>query len=297
MPDYFGLPDGGDRQQWFGYTGTALAVPWVKPRGISVIHFWALAGGGGGGGGFTGATSTNRFGGGGGAAGGTGTLIIPAAFLPDRLWVIAGAGGAGGPAGTIGSAGTASGVMLDNAEAIGTAAITVMTAPVPGQPGGAGTSSAVGGGGAASAVTTLPGTGGFYGYMGSWTSGPGQAGGTGALAMSGSQNVTTGGAAGGEATSGNTDNAGGALTATAAWPVLPFTLAGGAVLGGNGLNGVTQYKPLFFTGGTGGGSYAAGTGGTGGNGATGCGGGGGGGGITGGPGGNGGAGLVIITCW
>lgn len=45
--------------------GTAWQT-WVKPRGISFVHFFVLGGGGGGGSGVVGAASTAAGGGGGG---------------------------------------------------------------------------------------------------------------------------------------------------------------------------------------------------------------------------------------
>src|SRR5580698_8056940 len=105
MPDYFGVPDGGDRSQLFlgvgtqNSPGTAAFQVWQKPIGISMIHIALLSSGAGGGAGFTGATSTLRGGGSGGGCGGITRFIIPAACVPDVLYVYPGAGGAPGFAG------------------------------------------------------------------------------------------------------------------------------------------------------------------------------------------------------
>ena len=66
---------------------------WVKPRGVSFVNFFCLAGGGGGGGG--GALSGG--GGGGGGASSTQTIVtFPAWALPDVLYISVGYGGLGG---------------------------------------------------------------------------------------------------------------------------------------------------------------------------------------------------------
>src|SRR5712692_4773667 len=85
MPDYFGLPDNSERQQFF--TATGGYVPWLKPRGISMIYFLCISPGGGGGGGFSSGSNTQAGGGGGGASGSVSTLLMPAFSLPDILFV------------------------------------------------------------------------------------------------------------------------------------------------------------------------------------------------------------------
>jgi len=70
---------------------------WEKPRGINMIQITCI--GGGGGGGASNNSTTARGGGAGGSSGGFTSLLIPAIFLPDVLYVSAGDGGAGGAAG------------------------------------------------------------------------------------------------------------------------------------------------------------------------------------------------------
>jgi len=312
MPDYFGLPDAGDRSQTFncigGTTFGAAGAPyqaWNKPRGISMVHIFALSSGGGGGGGCTGATSTQRGGGGGGGSGGFASGIFPAWALPDILHIFVPPGGAGGAAGIAGS--TGAGFAILTLPAANTQMSLYVLIGSTGAGGGAAGTSAAGGafGAAGTALSNYWNTVMNLGIIGvnplSSNGVPGQAGvvgsASGAALPTGAGNFTvfSGGAGGAGCTSGNVDSAGGGYSTASLG--IPVALAGGAAGGGRGADGYMLNKPIFGMGGMGGGSFSAGTGGNGGNGAYGCGGGGGGGGITGGAGGNGGPGLVIVTCW
>ena len=303
VQDLFGLPDGSDLQQWFTYTGQPQ--PWTKPRGIRMVSFFLLANGCGGGGGFTGATSTERCGGGGGGGGSVSTLIIPAVFLPDIIYVSPGAGGTGGAAGQNGTQG--SGTFISVVPGISATGMAGIISAAAGTVGQAGTASAGGASGVAGGASTL-GTVGLnnllcaLGVANSATGGNGAAGGAnaagGTLNNSAYLGFSCGGTGGGGCTSANADFAGGQIFLNGTWPGINTATPGGVAGGGRGVDGYAQLRSMLaLYGGTGGGSNAAGVGGAGGNGAFGCGGGGGGGGITGGAGGNGGNGRVVVSCW
>lgn len=96
-----------------GATGTASGwEPWIKPRNARMVMIVCIGAGAGGGGGHTAAAGTARGGGGGGGCGAISRVLLPAIFLPDTLFVLAGAGGAGGTAAGAGSAGTRSYVSM-----------------------------------------------------------------------------------------------------------------------------------------------------------------------------------------
>ena len=59
---------------------------WEKPRGIQMINFIIIGAGGAGGNGAVGAAGSMA-GGGGGGSGGLTHLLIPAAFVPDILFL------------------------------------------------------------------------------------------------------------------------------------------------------------------------------------------------------------------
>mgnify|MGYP000039982903 CR=1 FL=1 len=73
------------------FLGDAVAVgtawkTWLKPRGKSMLHIMLVGAGGNGGTGVVGANSTAG-GGAGGQSGAITNVIVPLAFLPDRLYV------------------------------------------------------------------------------------------------------------------------------------------------------------------------------------------------------------------
>lgn len=289
-----------------GATGVVEWQPWVKPRNISMISIIDIGAGGGGGGGMTGAAGTARGGGGGGGSGAITTLLIPAIFVPDILYVMVGRGGLGAAATGIGSSGDRSfvGMMPQNPATVPMVICSSGAASSSG--GAAGTAATGGAGGAAGTIAIM---GGALGHnLGLFVPRAGQAGAAGGAQTGGTGNGTihanvglpiTGGAGGGGTPVANTDFLGGAVSGIAG-SLMPHSTFGGTAGGGAGAHGMfLTGNPIWTTTGGGGGGTngAAGVGGRGGDAAYGSGGGGGGGGVTGGAGGNGGNGLVIITCW
>jgi hypothetical protein len=299
--DVFNFPNTQNNISIFFANGSTTSwQTWSKPRNCKFVSIFAISGGGGGGGGRASGAIINAAGGGGGAASGTAHGIFPANSLPDTIYIQVGLGGTGGPSQT---SATAGGITYVSAQP-NTTSINVIIA---------GTNTAAGGGIGGQAGGT-PGTApvafsktgiGFLGACGTITSTAGWGGAQGGTALSGRSifvsGVTTGGAGGGGNTSASIDNIGGDITGIGVIPTILGGLTG--LTGFDGYISMTPsfnssiYVPMFFTGGSGGGSRFNGVGGNGGNGGYGCGGGGAGSGQSGGAGGNGGNGLVIITCW
>ena len=308
MLDVFGLPDIGDRQQSFSHIGGTSAAPrqqtWHKPRGIGMVHIMSIDPGSGGGGGFSGATSTQRGGGGSGTSGVVVSLLIPALFIPDLVYIFVAPGTAGGAAAQ--AAGNPGSNSVFAYAGVTAAAYAAILTPQSGGPGGGGAGTATTGGTADGAESAGPAANGSFLSTGiGMFSSAGTSGGN-AGSASGAGNACNPskmiscvmpGAGGAGCTSGNVDSAGGAIVGNASMPWVLAGIPGGLAGGGRGQDGFMLRSPMLFLGGTGGGSNSSGTGGAGGNGAIGCGGGGGGGGVTGGKGGDGGNGLVIITCF
>ena len=254
-------------------TGGSWEV-WNKPRGINFIKIITISGGGGGSG----------LGGGGGGSASMATVMIPAIFLPDQLYVSSGVGGRGS-ANTTASNGVASYVSIAPSNA-------AIYRVCYGNGGGAGQPDSAGGGtaGALPIVTSALQAG-----MGNFTGLIGQVGANGSDTLTAAGSITyptTGLLLSGGAGGGGASFAGGDIIAPASqtstytiFPTLP-----GASGSDNGLAGVNNMELLLFTGGSGGGPSD----GNGGDGGFGCGGGGAGGNGTG---GNGGPGLVIISSW
>ena len=291
---------------------------WQKPSGAKMIYIMAVGGGASGGCGVN--TGTTSGGGAGGGSGGQSTLLIPAMFLPNELYIQAGQGGkAGTPSsGRLCVAGTPSYVAYeaDTTFALRLTPIIANSAPVSVT---AATTTTGGSGGPAATVADI-------GYMGACRGGlytllagaaglAGVASGSAAAAYTipTSGIMTVGGTGGGSANTPGTASTG-AYYAFSVNPLgsdfLPLnaTLAAmaaaagvGATPAGNGLSGWISPYYIYNFGGLGGGgdSGSAGSGaGSGGQGAPGCGGGGAGGSTTvnstlGIP-GNGGDGFVII---
>lgn len=262
---------------------------WNKPKDIVMVYIFLQAAGGGGGAGSSGVAGTNRNGGGGGGSGGMTTLLIPALFLPDILYITVGRGAAGQP-----TTATAVDSPLATAVRFHPTGSFICTANSGGSANGA-----VGGTGPSSVTSTnMP-----VGVSGIWTSYAGQSG----QAASGTGGDGTGSSlffntyqptapSGGGVTTANVSGLGGSVSSAG---LNIFSAPGGSTAGAEGSAGVA-YKagmyPWYHTPGTGGAGNAAGTGGIGGSAIRGAGGGGGGGGITGGRGGNGGSGYVFIQC-
>lgn len=305
-------PDRSVNRQVFigdGNTDGVSSQTWTKPRGVTFIHFYCLGGGGGGGAGTTGGTGTARAGGGGGGGASSSVVMLPAAFLPDTLWVMPGAPGRRGVPGTAALSGGQSRVTIFPP---GNVNFQLIVHAEGGNNGGNGNVGTGGAAGTAGAVSTL---GSFMPAQNfaPWASTGGQngvlAGNVTAAAVTGgnvgsSSVAATGGAPGAGTGTSNTDAAGGNVNTPFSSPnaVLPSInpAIGGQSPGDAGGSGAAvaglNYRPYYFFGGAGGASSSAGTGGQGGEANFGAGGGGGGGGITGGNGGQGGAGLIIITC-
>ena len=64
---------------------------WIKPRGVRMVHILAFGGGGSGGCGLNSAATSG--GGPGGGSGAQTSVLIPASFIPDTLYIQCGAGG------------------------------------------------------------------------------------------------------------------------------------------------------------------------------------------------------------
>lgn len=284
--------------------GTSWAT-WQKRRGVSMVGIYAWGGGGGGGNGVVGANSTAAGGGGGGSAGQT-ILVIPAIFLPKRLYVQVGVGGAQG------AAGVASRVNIHPDVSSGNN--NLLWAGM-GQPGNNASGATAGTGGAGASAITIPNM--LIAGLGNWVSIAGMAGTSGGttgaattvlLPTSGLM-VMGGSGGGGLPAAAATGSAGGALSGSGIFPSITGAAGGSSATTppANGSNGYKLIADLmaFYPGLGGGSSHGSASGaglvgGMGGQGGMGCGGGGGGGALTGstqGLGGKGGDGLVIIIGW
>lgn len=283
--------------QVFG--GSLSIATWQKPRGASMIYMFAAGPGGPGGNGAVGAASTAA-GGGGGSSGSQSTLLIPAIFLPDLLYLTVPMAGATLTVATVHGAPAANNVVL-RAEF--------------GNTGGAASGATAGTAGTASgaaSISNCPLAGmGRFNALGGQAGIAGGAGGAANLSLPTTGLVVTGGTGGAGVGASGGGNVGGNITGAGIFPTL---LGGtGPAVGAtttppdSGNSGIQPIPGLnYFYGGTGAGStHNAATGAGlvgahGGNGAPGCGGGGGGGALTGstqGLGGVGGPGLVIIIAW
>jgi hypothetical protein len=325
MLDFFNLPNNerapnSDIQIFVG-TGTNSGLSpnladiheWKKPRGITMLHILCVGAGGGGGGGFSAAAGSAKGGGGGGGAGALVNLIIPAMFVPDKLYVLPGNGGKGGSAGGAGNFGTTSCVFIypdANFNPANLLIISASSGTTIASAGGAGTAAAGGAGGSGMTAASTPSTCIFAqcGVMGGQPGGGGSAG--GAPGANGNNFTHTTplsnvlpGTGGGGSTSGAPTTSGGVTSFTSSGMLGPIkesapSAAGPGAVGGSGSVILrSPVAPFFVYGGLGAGGSDASVGAPGGNGAWGSGGGGGGSGTTGGAGGDGGAGVVIITGW
>jgi hypothetical protein len=307
---------GVDIQSFFGVSTNYATVAnnqatewqtWKKPRGVNWVYMIGVGGGANGiTGTFTG-TSVASAGGSGGGSGAQSTLLIPAMFVPNELFIST---GSGGKVTSVISGGTG--------QAGGTTMITVE--PIAGVTSGAtnlfflvASGGSASSGGTATAMSgnfPLAGRGWSQNFAGQngGAAGATQNGAGGSITLPTTGLMVTGGAgSGGKDVTGTGGGAGGAITGVGLGGLFP-TLAGGAAAAsgtnaGNGINGY-MVKPFMFYGGSGGGSGAfaatgnGSTGSTGGNGGPGCGGGASGPGYTttGRP-GDGGDGFVYIISW
>lgn len=317
MLDQFGLPNKGigNTKLFLPNTGVVAqgVQTWYKPKNASMCYFVVWGGGAGGGAGFTRTAGTAGGGGGGGASSGIARFIVPAMFVPDKLFIQVGVGGKGGVPGVSsgnGSAGTNTYISTCPPLTAGT------VAPLPNiwlnsgvtQPGGGG-GGAVGAAGAAGTVPTIAVIQPHHLY-GQWNAtvglvgaaGGAHTGANGTAVTAWAANMFSPGAGGGGIAT-TTDFTGGAQTLTARYSVTgqiemaTTALPAGVANGGNGNAGFKNLAPFLNSGGSGGGTDNDAQGGHGGTGGYGCGGGGGGAGATGGNGGNGGEGGALIVCW
>lgn len=274
---------------------------WFKPRGVSMLHILCIGAGGNGGAGAVGAASTAA-GGGGGASGAQASLVVPAIFLPDALYLSVSPG-----------AGFSTNISI-YPSAVDLSALVLGCAS-----GGNANAASAGTGGGGGGAAAVPAIGSMrLAGLGFYTLLAGQAGITGGAAIAGAALtipttglLVTGGTGGGGVGNGtSTGFAGGAFTVVGTFPPQRGGIPPGSqtVPAGDGSNGYDWVIPGlgYSYGGTGGastGGAATGAGlkaGMGGAGGVGCGGGGGGGGFTGstqGLGGRGGPGQIIITAW
>lgn len=283
-------------------TATNYWQTWDKPKGVNFIYFFLLGGGAGGGAGAVG-VGTARRGGGGGGSGGYYSALIPAALVPDRLYVQVGVGGKGGTTGN-GTAGSTSRVSFQPATGAGNILFaSENAAALPGQ------STGTAGNGATIFTQTLGILGGFalsvsssdnFGLAG--TGGGLNTGGDGFSGLT--YGIAGGGCGGGGASNTDLSGSGGTIFQMGFIPNVFGGFSGTTINGENGFVSMTPStslytkNPFFSTGGAGGGANAISEGGKGGNGGYGCGGGGGGaGGTARGLGGDGGNGFVIISSW
>jgi len=285
-------------------TGASSWQTWVKPRGCSFIHIFAVGGGGGGGAAIVGDSYLSTGCGGGGGSGTQSSLLFLADNLPDMLFIQVGNGGEGGT-----GAGVAGGTSVVSIAAITTGNL-VLISTSGGSGGGLGSGTTSGLGGNGGATTTIASS--VLSYLAQLTYGgtisiAGQAGTAGGTFAMGGVNlvlpitglIVTGGTGGGSANA-----PGGNFITPVGDYVFPVQLGGLANIGvdSKGSNGFKVPNLLYFYGGTGGGSnfFGNGVGGSGGIGSYGC--GGGGGGLTydtglRASGGKGGSGFVTITAY
>lgn len=311
MLDFSHLPGAGfGDTQVFTVPSTVTNLQWhtwLKPRGKSMLFALVIGGGGGGGGGFTRAAAAAGGGGGGGGSSGVSRMLIPLAFVPDRLYVQVGAGGSGvGSGGGTAGSGLLSHVAVhpDNTQALN---LLISSGAAAATGGGTGTGAAVGAAGVAATIATIAGNplSGIGMGQGHYIAGQaGQAGGAvaGAIGPPAAFPVTGINTMGGPGGAGTTsaDFAGGIITAIANVYLSDIRPQGAAAGSNNASGGYLvgpPSGPFWSFCGLGGSSSNAGVGGAGGNGGPGSGGGGGGAGTTGGRGGDGGGGIVLLTCW
>jgi hypothetical protein len=294
-----------------GTTNLTDWVQWTKPRGIKFIYILGLGGGGSGGGNETSGSAAG--GGGGGASGSQTSILLPEMFIPDVLYIQAGAGGKGLELSSAGLPGSDTFIAIEPYDTY-TPNLTLLRAR--------------GGGGGGFGISTTGGTGGIAGAAstiddmplcrGAFTSLAGQNGGAGGNNNGGvAPNINfpvnglmvTGGAGGGGNGVGGSGGAGGSIIKPATLGETYFR----SIIGGNGAqgqnagqdggNGYSANFNIINVGGAGGGGGASGgarSAGIGGDAAPGAGGGGTGGGSSSNPvikGGEGGPGYVMILCW
>lgn len=294
--DVFNVNTGLDAKGW---------QRWPKPPGAKIVMFFLVGGGGGGGGGFSRVAGNAGSGGGGGASSPYYNFMVPAALLPEELYVQVGSGGIGGAPSAAGGAGVISKVAFDPSAALVMKYLQSSDSAPNGGNAGSGAGSSAGGSAASAYSPSILCTVGFSNPQGAQAgSNSGAASGAagGGVTFIWNTVMTSGGAGGAGCTTTNFNGGGcsNALSTDLKFGniYVPATVPGG-VAGGN-LDGscfLKRLDPFINLGGTGGASNNSGQAGHGGNGGYGSGGGGGGAGTTGGRGGNGGPGVVIIAAF
>lgn len=299
---------GADIQYFEGPVTTTLSQyqVWKKPRGAKFVYMIGVGGGGGGSCGNAAAVSTGG-GGAGGSSGGQTSVMIPAMFVPDTLYIQAGAGGAGATTSAgFGAVGLPTYVCISPYTSVAPAGTFLLA---NGGTVSAGAPTSANGGTAPGAVQAATLTLMCLAGRGFSTRLAGQVGGAGAAANASTAPtvnlpttglMVTGGSGGGGVGSGN----GGSIFYSGSLgadflPILQGGVNGGGGSATPGKAGFIARNFLMNYGGTGGAAGGSGLqGSAGGNGAPGCGGGGGGGASTSfptiAPAGAGGPGFVYI---
>ena len=203
---------------------------WKKPNGCKYIYMFIVGSGGGGG---RPVNDASIRGGGGGGSGNTATLLIPACFIPDILYLKPGKGGAGAStAGTSGTAGSTTYV---------SALPTITTNPIFSMAGGNGGSlNSTGGGGGNSPTKGFWSVGAVFPLFNTGINGSAGASatnGSGTNLIPNNSIISSGGSGGGNGTGsgGNITSGNGMFT----------TLIGGTgTTGGNGINGLSMNDDL-----------------------------------------------------
>lgn len=315
MFDFGHLPRGADVQIYQGGAvvggsdGRNWRV-WNKPRGASIVQALVIGPGAGGSGGKPGAAA-NAGGGGGGGSAGQVSILVPAFFLPDMLFVETGCGGKGGGEDDVGAVPPLlSRIVLAPSLAPPQASIIAQSGFASGGAPGSILVGGVGGLGGQGSARFAPGLKNIIdGQTGA--AGGFNAGGNNINPIpDGTGLVTTAGAGGAGLGSTVGFDGGGQLGGGGNELFFHYCLGGAGASssttdGLNGSNGLSWASGMaFFYGGAGGGSGhplgVTSNGANGGVGGYGCGGGGGGACLTGqtpGRGGDGGPGLVIIISW
>lgn len=290
---------------------------WVKPRGVKMVYMIGVGGGSSGGCGI--ASGTTSGGGAGGASGAQTSLMIPAMFVPDRLYIQAGQGGkqpATLVSAAVGVVGLPTYVAIEPTTALSVPTMLLLANPGA-VTGTAATITAGGLAGTAAAVTTiaampLAGKGQYTFFAGAVGGVGGASTAAGIALLPPTTGLMVSGGTGGGGCNATVGFAGGAFTIGANtlgtyFPPIPGgNPAVTSVPAFDGSGGIVIPNYIMNYGGCGGGgstTTAGGFAGNGGHGAPGCGGGGGGGTnttallVTGGRPGNGGDGFVIIYSW
>jgi hypothetical protein len=253
---------------------------WRKPRGVKNIYILGVGGGASGQ-----VASSTTLSGGSGTSGAQSSVLIPAFFVPDVLYIQSGAGGQQ-PASLVAGAAQVAGISTIVTIEPSTTFVANMTLLYAS--GGTTTTTAP----TATSIVNMPlAARGFYTLIGGASSGAASTGvATSASIQSTGLIPTAGGAGGGTGNAGGSVLSGGGLETN----IIP-SISGGAV-SGNGSSGFIDKYFLYSLGGSGGGGGANTNGGNGGPGA----GGGGAGAFATTPGGrpgDGGPGFVIIMSW